>query len=282
MNWSELHSIFDYAFLRRAVLAAILMSLTCGLIAPVVVLRRLSFSTDGLAHSSLGGLAIGVLFVTNGASPSLLSYLISFFFTVSVAAGITYLSENNRIDSDTAVGVCYVAAFALGVLVLSLREGYSGHLDQFFFGSLLAVNQIECLLLLILSLISFIFIFWNWLSVGKWTFNEEMAHAEGVPVKKLRYFFMFLVVAVVIVSSRVVGVLLVTSMLILPGAVGSLASRSMFGITIVSIVTALVSSLIGLSISNSYDVPPGPVIVLTGFLIFLGTYLSQYRKKLPL
>ena len=204
MNWSELHSIFDYGFLRRAVLAAILMSLTCGLIAPVLVLRRLSFSTDGLAHSSLGGLAIGVLFVTNGASPSLLSYLISFFFTVSVAAGITYLSENNRIDSDTAVGVCYVAAFALGVLVLSLREGYSGHLDQFFFGSLLAVNQIECLLLLILSLISFIFIFWNWLSIGKWTFNEEMAHAEGVPVKKLRYFFMFLVVAVVIVSSRVV------------------------------------------------------------------------------
>tara|TARA_Y100001934_G_scaffold223491_1_gene267040 strand:- start:455 stop:1303 length:849 start_codon:yes stop_codon:yes gene_type:complete len=282
MNWGELHSILDYGFLRRAVLAAILMSLTCGLIAPVVVLRRLSFSTDGLAHSSLGGLAIGVIFVTNGASPSLISYLISFIFTVSVAAGITYLSENNRIDSDTAVGVCYVAAFALGVLVLSLREGYSGHLDQFFFGSLLAVNQIECLLLLILSLISFIFIFWNWLSVGKWTFNEEMAHAEGVPVKKLRYFFMFLVVAVVIVSSRVVGVLLVTSMLIVPGAVGSLASRSMFGITIVSIATALVSSLIGLSISNSYDVPPGPVIVLTGFLIFLGTYLTQYRKKSPL
>ena len=282
MNWGELHSILDYGFLRRAVLAAILMSLTCGLIAPVVVLRRLSFSTDGLAHSSLGGLAIGVIFVTNGASPSLISYLISFIFTVSVAAGITYLSENNRIDSDTAVGVCYVAAFALGVLVLSLREGDSGHLDQFFFGSLLAVNQIECLLLLILSLISFIFIFWNWLSVGKWTFNEEMAHAEGVPVKKLRYFFMFLVVAVVIVSSRVVGVLLVTSMLIVPGAVGSLASRSMFGITIVSIATALVSSLIGLSISNSYDVPPGPVIVLTGFLIFLGTYLTQYRKKSPL
>ena len=282
MNWGELHSILDYGFLRRAVLAAILMSLTCGLIAPVVVLRRLSFSTDGLAHSSLGGLAIGVIFVTNGASPSLISYLISFIFTVSVAAGITYLSENNRIDSDTAVGVCYVAAFALGVLVLSLREGYSGHLDQFFFGSLLAVNQIECLLLLILSLISFIFVFWNWLSVGKWTFNEEMAHAEGVPVKKLRYFFMFLVVAVVIVSSRVVGVLLVTSMLIVPGAVGSLASRSMFGITIVSIATALVSSLIGLSISNFYDVPPGPVIVLTGFLIFLGTYLTQYKKKSPL
>lgn len=282
MDWVELYSIFDYGFLRRAVLAAIMMSLTCGLIAPVVVLRRLAFSTDGLAHSSLGGLAIGILFVSNGASPSLLSYLISFLFTVSVAAGITYLSENNRIDSDTAIGVCYVAAFALGVLVLSLRKGYSGHLDQFFFGSLLAVNHLECLLLLILGLISFTFIFRHWLSIGKWTFNEEMARAEGVPVKKLRYFFMFLVVAVVIVSSRVVGVLLVTSMLILPGAVGSLISHSMFGITIVSVATALASSLIGLSISNSYDVPPGPVIVLSGFLIFLGAYLTQYRKKLPL
>ena len=174
---------------------------------------------------------------------------------MSVAAGITYLSENNRIDSDTAVGVCYVAAFALGVFGAFTSRRLFWPFGSILFGSLLAVNQIECLLLLILSLISFIFIFWNWLSVGKWTFNEEMAHAEGVPVKKLRYFFMFLVVAVVIVSSRVVGVLLVTSMLIVPGAVGSLASRSMFGITIVSIATALVSSLIGLSISNSYDVP---------------------------
>ena len=86
MDWVELYSIFDYGFLRRSVLAAIMMSLTCGLIAPVVVLRRLAFSTDGLAHSSLGGLAIGLLFVSNGASPSLQSYLISFLFTVSVAA----------------------------------------------------------------------------------------------------------------------------------------------------------------------------------------------------
>ena len=113
----------------------------------------------------------------------------------------------------------------------------------------------------------------------KMDFQREMAHAEGVPVKKLRYFFMFLVVAVVIVSSRVVGVLLVTSMLIVPGAVGSLASRSMFGITIVSIATALVSSLIGLSISNSYDVPPGPVIVLTGFLMFLEPTSPNIEKN---
>ena len=189
MNWGELHSIFDYGFLRRAVLAAILMSLTCGLIAPVVVLRRLSFSTDGLAHSSLGGLAIGVIFVTNGASPSLLSYLISFFFTVSVAAGITYLSENNRIDSDTAVGVCYVAAFALGVLVLSLREGYSGHLDQFFFGSLLAVNQIECLLLLILSLISFIFIFLELAISRKMDFQRGDGSRGRSACKKTTLFF---------------------------------------------------------------------------------------------
>ena len=104
------------------------------------------------------------------------------------------------------------------------------------------------------------FYFLNWLSVGKWAFNEEMAHAEGVPVKNT-LLLLFLVVAVVIVSSRVGRVLLVTSMLILPGAVGSLGSRSMFGITILSIATALVSSLIGLAISNSYDVPPGPVIV---------------------
>ena len=137
---SSLEHFFDYAFLTRALIAGVLMSVTCGLLSPFVLLRRLSFSADGLAHASLGGLALGMFLLATGPAPTLASYAISFVFTCVVAAGIAYFSGSQRVHADTAVGACYVAAFALGILLLSMRKYYTGHLEHFVFGSLLAVN----------------------------------------------------------------------------------------------------------------------------------------------
>ncbi len=122
MNLAPFQTFFEYEFLTRALAAGLLMSLTCGLLAPFVVLRRLSFSTDGLAHASLGGLAIGMFLLATGPAPTLMSYGISFVFTVIVAVAMAYFSGGQRIQSDTATGACYVAAFALGILLLSLRK----------------------------------------------------------------------------------------------------------------------------------------------------------------
>lgn len=275
MKYASLSSFFEYGFLTRALIAGMLMSLACGMLAPLVVLRRLSFSADGLAHASLGGLAIGMFLLASGPAPTLASYGVSFAFTCVVAAAIAYFSGGQRIHSDTATGVCYVSAFALGILLLSLRQGYSGHLEHFFFGSLLAVNPLECWLLAGLALVvaSFSFACWRWL--GQWTFDEELAQASGTPVAALRYGLIMLIAATVIISMRVVGVLLVTAMLIVPGAVGVLLGRSMAVITAVSVTTALLSSLSGLMVSNAIDAPPGPGIVLTSFVIFLAAHFLR-------
>lgn len=278
MNLASLSAFLDYEFLTRALVAALLMSLTCGLIAPFVVLRRLAFSADGLAHASLGGLALGMFVSAAGPAPTLMSYGISFLFTCLVAAAIAYFSGGQRIHSDTATGACYVSAFALGILLLALRKRYSGHLEHFFFGSLLAVNPLECWLLAGLAVVgaSLCFVCWRWL--GQWTFDEELALASGVPVTQLRYALIMLIAATVIVSSRIVGVLLVTSMLVLPGAVGTLLGRSMGVITAVSLGAALLSSVAGLALSNSVDVPPGPAIVLVGFSLFVTAYFVRSRR----
>lgn len=277
-NLTHLHAFLEYGFLTRALLAGLLMSVTCGLLSPFIVLRRLSFSADGLAHASLGGLALGLFLLQTGPVPTLASYTVSFVFTCGVAAAIAYFSGGQRVHSDTAVGACYVAAFALGILLLSMRNRYSGHLEHFFFGSLLAVNPLECWLLAGLCVVAALlcFVCWRWLA--SWTFDEELARAGGVPTTALRYALILLIAATVILSTKVVGVLLVTAMLILPGAVGTLLGRRMSFILLLSLGVALASTLTGIALSNSADVPPGPAIVLTAFALFVAAYLARRQR----
>ena len=275
-----MENFFQYRFLERALLAALLMSLTCGMLSPFIVLRRLSFSADGLAHASLGGLALGIFILNSGTTPTLAGYGISFLFTCGVAAAIAYFSSGNRLQSDTAVGACYVAAFALGILLLTARSRSTGHLEHFFFGSILAVNPLECWLLAGLAVLTMIFCFSNWRWLGQWTFDEELALASAVKIAWLRYALVLLIAATVILSSKIVGVLLVTALLILPGAVGTLSGRALPVILAFSIVTAMSSATAGMLLSNAANVPPGPAIVLVAFAIFLAAFFLRRRRDL--
>lgn len=273
-----METFFHYGFLERALLAGLLMSVTCGLLSPFIVLRRLSFSADGLAHASLGGLALGVFILNSGMTPTLAGYGISFLFTCGVAAGIAYFSSGNRLQSDTAVGACYVAAFALGILLLTARHRSFSHLEHFFFGSILAVNPLECWLLGGLALLTLLFCFGYWRWLGQWTFDEELARASAVKTAWLRYALILLIAATVILSAKVVGVVLVTALLILPGAVGTLSGRSLPVIVTLSVATAMGSATLGMIASNAADAPPGPAIVLTAFGFFLAAFFLRRRR----
>ena len=265
----SIRSFAGYGFMTRALIAGLLLALTCGLLSPFVILRRLSFSADGLAHASLGGLAVGIFLLGTGPSPTLPAYLISFVFTCGVAAAMAYVSSQKRIASDTAVGVCYLAAFSLGVVLLSIKQRGSGHLEHFFFGSITAVNPLECWLLAGAVLVTALFVLRCWRWLGSWTFDEDIARVSGVPTLVLRYGLILLIAATVIISTRVVGVLIVTALLIIPGVIGTLWSRSLAVIVAVSVAIALASVLSGLVVSASIDVQPGPVIVLVGFVFFV-------------
>jgi zinc transport system permease protein len=277
-NIFHLNAFFEYGFLARAMIAGLLLSLTCGMLSPFIVLRRLSFAADGLAHASLGGLAVG-LFLLGGTIPTLGTYAVSFVFICGVAVAIAYLSSGKHLQSDTAVGACFVAAFAFGVLLLYSRKRYANNLESFFFGSILAVNTLECWLLAGLALAAFLFCFGFWRWLGKWTFDEDLACASAVKITWLRYALILLIAATVILSTKVVGVLLVTALLILPGAIGTLSGRVMWVIMMLSAVTALVSVALGMVVSNTADVPPGPAIVLLVFVFFLAAFfLRRYRE----
>jgi zinc transport system permease protein len=273
-----LTSFAEFGFLTRALVAGLLLALACGLLSPFVVLRRLSFSADGLAHASLGGLAAGLFLLDSGPVPSLASYGLSFLFTCGVAAGIAWLNQGGRVSADTAVGACYVAAFALGVLLLSWRQRYTSHLEHFFFGSILAVDPLECVLLAGLALGVLGFLLLHWRHLAQWTLDEELAQANGVRVRALRCAMLLLLAATVVLSVKVVGLLLVTAMLILPGAIGSLAARTLLSVAGCSVASALASAGSGMVLSNVADVPPGPATVLILFALFVAAFLGRQHS----
>jgi zinc transport system permease protein len=264
-----------YGFLGRALLAGFLLALVCGQLSPLVVMRRLSFSADGLAHASLGGLAAGMFLLGDGPTPTPGSYFIAFVFTCALGAVMAWLHRGNRLGSDVAIGASYVAAFAFGVLLLSWKRHYTGHLETLFFGTLLAVHPLDCLLLSCLATVIAVFLFILRRSLERWCFDEELAIAAGVPVEALRAGVLILLAASVVLSVKIVGLLLVTSLLILPGAIGSLVARSFPGILCVSLGAAVVATTGGLVISNAVDVPPGPTSVLLAFATFLTAFVAR-------
>ncbi len=278
-----LESFWQYGFLTRALIAGLLMSLACGLLSPFVVLRGLSFSADGLAHASLGGLAVGLWLWQTGPAPTAATYGFAVVFTSLVALAMAWFSSRQRIRSDTAVGACYVAAFALGVVLLSARKRYTGHLESFFFGSILAVNPLECWLLGGLAAVVTVWVIAHWRWLGRWVFDEELARAGGVKVGALRYGLILLIAATVVLSTKIVGVLLVTAMLILPGAIGTLCGQRLWRITVVSVSTAVVAASSGMLVSDSADLPPGPVMVLITFAAFVAALGWRHlRERRPL
>ncbi|MBL9135913.1 MAG: metal ABC transporter permease [Verrucomicrobiales bacterium] len=188
---------------------------------------------------------------------------------------MAWLHRGNRLGSDVAIGASYVAAFAFGVLLLSWKRHYTGHLETLFFGTLLAVHPLDNLLLSCLATVVAVFLFILRRSLERWCFDEELAIAAGVPVEALRAGTLILLAASVVLSVKIVGLLLVTSLLILPGAIGSLVARSFPGILCVSLVAAVVATTGGLVISNAVDVPPGPTSVLLAFATFLTVFLAR-------
>jgi len=168
-------------------------------------------------------------------------------------------------------------------LLLSLRRSYAVPLEHFFFGSILAVNPLECWLLGGLLAGPAIAVVGRWRCLHRWVFDEELAQASGVNTRLLRYGLIFLVATTVVLGTRAVGILLVPATLIRPGAVAVLLARREGAIALISLATAMVAMTSGMMISNRADVPPGPAVVLIGFLLFLLAYARRrFRDRASL
>jgi zinc transport system permease protein len=263
--------VLSFGFMQRALAAGVLVGVLCGVLGFFVVLKRLSFIGVGISHSAFGGIAIGVLL---GVDPLLAAAV----FSSLIAWAIGWLSRNGGLHEDTAIGILFSSAMAVGVALISLSRAYQVDLFGYLFGNILAVSPRDLWVLggiVIVVLAGIGALFKELLFI---TFDEEVARANGLPVTPL-YFLLLTALALAIVAAiRVVGLILVEALLVMPAAIGyQLAGgyRSMLGIAVAS---AVASAIAGLLVSYALNVAAGASIVLVLAALFFGALRIGRRR----
>lgn len=268
---SDVLDLFAYDFMKRALIAALLVGLLCSTVAFFVVLRRLSFVGVGVSHSALGGVAIGVL---TGVNP----IVVGAGFATAIAWVIGWVSRRGQLTEDTAIGTLFSASMALGVVLLGFAPSYTADLMSFLFGNILAVTEADLLLLAGVSLVVLAFIGFFFKELLTAAFDEEVAMADGLPVDLLYFGLLTAIALTVVVSVKVVGVVLSSALLVIPAAIGFELAKSYRKMLGISLAAGVLGSLSGLVVSFYFDVASGGAIVLGETLLFFLAYLLSPRR----
>ncbi len=258
----------QYAFMQRAFLGGILVAILCSAIGIFLVLRRMSLLGDGLAHISFGGIAAGMFF---GVYP-LLSALA---FSVSAAIGIQAL-KRMKIYSDAAIAIFFSFGLALGVVLVSLSHGFSADLFSYLFGSILAVSESDILLILAAGAATLLLLALFYKEFLFITFDEESARASGLPVERLNTLLIMLAAVAVVLSMRIVGILLVSSFMVIPASIALPLCKSFRQSILASILIAIAAVISGLALAYWFDLAAGGAIVLVLVAAFAAMLL--YKK----
>lgn len=264
--------MFRFEFMQNAFLAGMMLSFVLAVVSFFVVLRRLSFIGVGVTHSAFGGVALGALL---GISPT----LTAIGFAVIVSNAIGYIGKEDRISTDTAIGIFFPLAMALGVIFINMSDQYNIDLFGYLFGNILAITRQDLIIIAVLGglvLLSTGMFFKELLFVA---YDREVAWVSGMPVAFLDHFFLTILALSVVISMKIIGIILVSALLVIPGAAASMVTRRYNSMIAFSIIIALISTSGGLIISYYADLPSGATIVALACLIFFVAFAVGKTRK---
>ncbi|MCL7461310.1 zinc ABC transporter permease subunit ZnuB [Pseudomonas sp. NW5] len=257
-------------FLLNALLAGLALALVAGPLGSFVVWRRMAYFGDTLAHAALLGVALG--------------FLLDISPTLSVALGCVLLAvllvtvqRRQPLASDTLLGILAHSALSLGLVTVSLLDEVRVDLLAYLFGDLLAVGSTDLLWIVAGSLLVLALLAWLWQPLLAITVHEELARVEGLPVEALRLALMLLIAVVIAVAMKIVGVLLITSLLIIPAASAQRHARTPEQMAIGASLVGLASVCGGLALSWQHDTPAGPSVVVSAAALCLLSFLLPRR-----
>jgi manganese/iron transport system permease protein len=265
---------FAHEFMVRALVASTAIGLACSVVGVYVVLRRMSFIGDGLAHASFAGIVIAYLLKFD-------LYLGGLIFALATALGIGAVSRRSAISLDTSIGVLFTAAFALGVLLMSRAQNYVVDLQDFLFGNVLAVDRRDVLIVVSLALAVLLVVFLFYKELVFASFDPVMAEASGLPVTFLYYLLLAMLAVTIIVSLQAAGIVLVAALLVTPAATAYQLTDRFDHMMRLSALFGVASAVIGLYASYYLNAASGSTIVLTATaFFFLAMALSPKRRSL--
>lgn len=254
--------LLNYEFMQRAVVAGLLVAVICPLVGIFVVMRRLSMIGDTLSHASLAGIAAGML----GGFYPLWGALM---FSLAAAIGVEQLRKRFPQYAELSISIVLSAGIGLATVLISLANSFNADLMSYLFGSIIAVNMLDIYTILALSVIIIVSVRLLYKEFFYMAFDEEGAELAGIPVAALNIYFTVLTAMTIVVSMRVVGMLMVSSLMVVPVAAGLLISRSFKNTVFLSVAFAIISVIAGLITSYYFDLAPGGSIVLTSVFILL-------------
>ena len=265
----SLLDLLGYTFFQNALLGGTIAALACALIGLFLILRNEAMIGDGIAHTAFGGIALG-LFV--GVLPLLMALVVA----VLSVLGISYMRKKGLARSDSAIAVMLALGFSLGLIIISLADGFNIELFSFLFGSILTIDVKDLALISTLGLftVGFVGVFYK--ELLSMTFDEEAARLVGIPVGSLGIAFNVLVAVAIVLSIKVVGMILVVALRVLPGLTALQLDLSFKATATTAIVFAVASVVAGITVSALTDVATSGVIIFTGAAIFL--FVATYRR----
>lgn len=260
-------ALFEYQFIQNALIASILASVVCGIVGVIVIEKKLVMMSGGIAHTSYGGVGLGYLM---GFEP----IIGAFIFSVLAAIGVGYIKRRGSTSTDVIIGIFWSLGMALGILFIALMPGYPPDLSSYLFGSILSVTKFDLSLIAILTCIVtlVIVVFYNyWKS---YLFDEEFASIIGVKTAFLEYLLLVLIAMTVVVLIRVVGIILVLTLITTPAATAGMLTSNLEKRMIFSILLGGFYCIAGLWISYTLDIASGAAIVILSALCYFLFYMS--------
>lgn len=254
--------LLQYSFFQHALLGSLLTAIACGIVGTYIVSRRLVFISGGITHASFGGLGLGFYL---GMNPILMAMA----FSILSAFGVEWVSKSQNVREDSAIAGVWSLGMALGVIFIFLTPGYAPNLSAYLFGNILTISSGDILWIAGLALLLIVLFSLFLREIVYVAFDHDFAVTQGLPVKRIEYVMMCLIALTIVLSIRLVGIMLLMSLLTLPQITVNLFTSDFKKIIFGSIAIGFGGCVAGLVLSYFLNVPSGAFIILVLVLFFL-------------
>jgi len=279
-------AIASTPLLRRAVIAGGLAGICCASLSPLVVLRRMAFIGDGMAHASFGGIGLALYFLVGSQYEDVSVQLLTlgFCLVLGVAVGVvTRRADADKLAEDSAIGIAFSVSMAIGLLFIALRQRrdaqYVPKLDTYLFGNPLNISTADVLILAGVTAVVVLSLLLFYKEIQFYAFDARMAEVSGVNVTLIHYMFILLLVLTVVISSRVVSIILVSASLVIPGIIALKLSARLLHAMALAAMVGLFSFELGMYAAYALNIHPGSAIVLIQFaLLILASITARFTS----
>ena len=261
-------AVFEYVFMRNALLAALLASITVGIIGTIAIEKKLVSMSGGLAHAAFGGIGLGYL---AGFEPIWGGVA----FAVAASALVFKTPKNARLKADTMTGILWSFGMALGILFIALAPGYMPDMTSYLFGDILSVSTTSLIYMAAFTVVVSIVFFALYNPIILYLFDEDYASARGINTRLLGWIVYIIIPVGIIVLIRIVGIILTIALMTIPVSIAKLFCKSIGRVIWLSMLIGFVFCIAGLAVSYDLDIPSGVCIIVIATVVYLLLLLSK-------